>query len=63
MLLRIQFFHKRDLADNVFPSDLCENIVEVVKQNRKKTNKMKKPIIADDLRNILLTLVQTHVLY
>lgn len=43
-----QFFYKCDLADNIFPSDICENIVE--KKNRKKTKKKKEPIIVDDFR-------------
>ena len=35
-----QFFYECDLADNIFPSDICENIVEkkIVKRQRKRRN-------------------------
>ena len=47
----IQFHHKLYLADDIFPSVLCQNIVKAAKRNRKKKKK-KEPITVNDLHKV-----------
>ena len=54
----IQYFHKLDLARKIFLSNLCEDIADVVKRNRKRAKVKKESITVNNLQNSFIYIVE-----